>query len=132
DHGDSDLDEPYDPSPGDDRWLVESPGTPDTADTGSSLAWWGRSRYRLPGSAWAVLGAASAILAGVAAVSATDTGGGSEQVQATAVPPSPTATAAGPCTGLSGTVVTDRAGDPTTVAGVIASFEAAYYIHRDA
>ncbi|MBW0273101.1 hypothetical protein ATM97_23740 [Nocardia sp. MH4] len=63
-----------------------------------------------------------------------DKGGdtGQQATVTTAAPPSSTTTAQGPCTGLTGTVVTDRAGDRATLEGVIASFEAAYYIDRNA
>ncbi|PPJ27799.1 hypothetical protein C5E45_16515 [Nocardia nova] len=55
-------------------------------------------------------------------------------VSATAAgPPASTATAAsGPCAGLSGAVVTTRAGKTDTIAGLIATFEADYYIERSA
>ncbi|WP_439956857.1 hypothetical protein, partial [Nocardia miyunensis] len=49
-----------------------------------------------------------------------------------AATPVSTTQGAGACAGLSGTVVTDRAGDTTTVPGVIASFEVAYYTQRSA
>ncbi|MFE9575285.1 hypothetical protein ACFYO1_02780 [Nocardia sp. NPDC006044] len=52
---------------------------------------------------------------------------------ATAAPPtSATATIAAACTGLSGTTVTDKAGDTASLTGVIAAFEFAYYVQRDA
>ncbi|WP_280368789.1 hypothetical protein [Nocardia abscessus] len=51
---------------------------------------------------------------------------------ALAGPPTTTAVLAAACTGLSGDVVTDTAGDPRTMAGVIAAFEHAYYQRRDA
>ncbi|MFD4439897.1 hypothetical protein ACFWPK_08965 [Nocardia sp. NPDC058519] len=109
------------------RWLVAAPDTPDTADTDGSLSRWDRAWHRLPGRAWAALAATVAILGGAVALSATN----SEQTGDAAAPPSASSTAEGACTGLSGTVVTDRDGDPTTVPGLIASFEAAYYIHRN-
>ncbi|MEU0872947.1 hypothetical protein [Nocardia brasiliensis] len=115
------------------RWLVALPQTPDARDAGVSARWWDGVRHRLPGRVWAALAAIVAALIGVVvAVSATDTGQTGDLVRATAAPPSATSAAEGACTGLSGTVVTDREGDPTTVAGLIASFEAAYYVHRNA
>ncbi|MGY5228094.1 hypothetical protein [Nocardia asiatica] len=73
------------------------------------------------------------MLIGVVAVWASDTRDAGDPVRATAVPPSATSTAEGACTGLAGAVVTDRRADTTaTVAGVIAAFEAAYYIDRSA
>ncbi|MCP2298360.1 hypothetical protein APR11_004805 [Nocardia amikacinitolerans] len=114
-------------------WLAPLPDTPGTADTGRFSGWWVSIGDRLPHGAWAALGAAIAILTGILVGTATDSRDAGQQVQATAAPPSPTTTAqGGPCAGLSGEVVTDRAGDPTTLAGVIASFESAYYIDRDA
>ncbi|MFD3430742.1 hypothetical protein [Nocardia fluminea] len=119
--------------PREDRWLITQPDTPDTAATGRSPMRWATVWQRLPGGAWAALAAIVAVLAGAVALSTTDdsgeTGG---EVRATAAPASATSTAEGACTGLSGTVVTDRDGDPTTVPGLIAAFEAAYYVHRNA
>ncbi|MFC3961633.1 hypothetical protein [Nocardia jiangsuensis] len=75
-----------------------------------------------------------AVLAGVLVVTPSGSHDGGQQVQSTAAPPSPSSPAQGqgPCAGLSGEVVTDRAGDPATLAGVIAAFEAAYFVDRDA
>ncbi|GEM31469.1 hypothetical protein NN3_24760 [Nocardia neocaledoniensis NBRC 108232] len=106
--------------------------TPDAADTapvprrGTGLA------DRLPRSAWAALAATVAVLAGVLLLPTGTSGDIGAQVPSTAAPPSSTTPVQGPCTGLTGEVVTESAGDPATLAGVIASFEAAYYIHRDA
>ncbi|WP_051162801.1 hypothetical protein [Nocardia brevicatena] len=127
-----DADEPGPPPSPEDDWIVPLRDPPGAADSGRISAWWFGIRDRLPGRAWAVLAATIAVLAGALMVSVDNTGDGGEPVQATAVPPSPTTTALGPCEGLSGAVVTDRAGDPATLAGAIASFEAAYYIDRDA
>ncbi|PKV76776.1 hypothetical protein [Nocardia fluminea] len=127
------LDEPYHSSSREEVWIapLRDSDAPDTADTGGFSRWWPGIRYRMPGPAWAALAATIAILAGLLAVSTDDTGDTGQQVPATAAPPSPT-TLQGPCAGLAGAVVTDRAGDPKTLEGVIASFEAAYYIDRDA
>ncbi|WP_280453720.1 hypothetical protein [Nocardia brasiliensis] len=55
------------------------------------------------------------------------------QPTATAAPPTSAAAAIGyACTGLSGTTVTDNAGDTASLTGVIAAFEHAYYVQRDA
>ncbi|MFE3318116.1 hypothetical protein [Nocardia sp. NPDC059195] len=127
-----DVDEPdQSPSPEDD-WLVALGDPPGTAAIDTMSGWWTGLRYRMPVVAWAALAATVALLAGVLTVGNGDTGDTGQQVQATAAPPSLTTTAQGPCAGLSGTVVTDRAGDSSTVEGLIASFEAAYYIDRDA
>ncbi|WP_280414980.1 hypothetical protein [Nocardia carnea] len=120
-----------DPEPSEDRWLGALPRTPDTADTGGYRSWWATVRHRLPARAWAVLAAVVAILIGVVAVSV-DSGDAGEEAVTTTAPPSAEPAPEDACTGLSGTVVTDRAGDPTTVPGVIASFQAAYYLSRDA
>ncbi len=113
-----------------DRWLITLPDTPDTSVSPLWAAWvW----HRLPGGAWSALAATVAVLAGVVALSTTnDAGSTSGVVGATAAPASASSTTEGACTGLSGTVVTDRDGDPATVPGLIAAFEAAYYIHRNA
>ncbi|MFF3224073.1 hypothetical protein ACFYV7_14875 [Nocardia suismassiliense] len=52
----------------------------------------------------------------------------------TAAPPTSTTTAptGSACTGLSGATVTDSAGDTRSLTGVIAAFEHAYYVQRDA
>ncbi|MFF0492923.1 hypothetical protein ACFYTQ_28175 [Nocardia sp. NPDC004068] len=120
------------------RWLVAVASAPLAPHAPGRGRWRDAVAQRVPRRAWWALAAIVAVLVGVAAMvgHAGDPGtsGG-----ATAVPPDtsrpPSSTGAvgeGPCTGLSGTVVTDRSGDPATVAGVIASFEAAYYVTRSA
>ncbi|WP_227999103.1 hypothetical protein [Nocardia australiensis] len=126
------VDEPDEPPAREEFWLVPLRDTPDTADIGWFSGWWVGIGDRLPRGAWAALAAIIALLAGIAAGAVTDTATTGEQVHATAVPPSPSTTPQGPCAALTGTVVTDRAGDPATLAGLIASFEAAYYLDRDA
>ncbi|WP_181724029.1 hypothetical protein [Nocardia gipuzkoensis] len=127
-----DVDKPDESPPPEEFWLSRIRATPATPDSGRVPRWRVDIAERLPRSAWAALAATVAVLAGALVVSTDDTDDTGQQLQATAAPPSPTTTAQGPCTGLSGEVVTDRAGDPTTLTGVIASFEAAYYIDRDA
>ncbi|WP_280422503.1 hypothetical protein [Nocardia carnea] len=128
-----DLHPDLDPDPelSGDRWLGTLPRTPDAADTSGYGSWWATVRHRLPTGAWAVLAAVVAILIGVVAVSV-DSGGAGEAAVTAAAPPSAAPAPEDACTGLSGTVVTDHAGDPATVPGVIASFQAAYYLSRDA
>ncbi|WP_040786042.1 hypothetical protein [Nocardia pneumoniae] len=121
------------PSGREGRWLVAGPRTPDAPDTAVGL--WGRgdAGHRVSWRVWAALAATVAVMIGVVAVGADDTRDAGGPLRATAVAPSVTSSAVGACTGLSGTVVTDRPGDTTaTVAGVIAAFEAAYYIDRNA
>ncbi|MFF0532702.1 hypothetical protein ACFYT3_30545 [Nocardia amikacinitolerans] len=114
-------------------WFYPPRDTPTAADSGGFSGGWDGIRHRLPGGAWAALAALIAVLAAVLVVSADNSGDNGQQAQATtAAPPSSTTTPQGPCTGLTGTVVTDRAGDRATLEGLIASFEAAYYIDRDA
>ncbi|WP_174190111.1 hypothetical protein [Nocardia barduliensis] len=116
-----------------DRWLVAVAQTPDAPDTGVGVLGWIDARKRVSWRVWAALAASVAVLIGVVAVWASDTRDAGDPVRATAVPPSATSTAEGACTGLAGAVVTDRRADTTaTVAGVIAAFEAAYYIDRNA
>ncbi|MGW4365482.1 hypothetical protein ACWEKT_07535 [Nocardia takedensis] len=107
------------------RWLTPVPELPDypaIEEGGRGLSW----------REWAALVAVVVVMCGVVAVWAGD----SEQDQTPgALGPAPAASTTsaeitgteGACAGLSGTVVTDRPGDPATVAGVIASFQAAYY-----
>lgn len=116
------------------RWLVALPQTPDAADTAVARPLWNRGGYGVAGRVWAALAATVAVMIGVVALWADDARDNGDPVRATAVAPSATAAAAeGACTGLSGTLVTDRPADTTaTVAGVIAAFEAAYYIDRSA
>ncbi|MBF6176795.1 hypothetical protein [Nocardia blacklockiae] len=91
--------------------------------------------HGLPVRGWVALAALIAVTIGMLAATRTthqpgqDTGTGASL----AAPAATTTTGAGgACAGLSGPVVTDRSGDTTTVAGVIAAFEAAYYIGRSA
>ncbi len=115
------------------RWLVALPQPPDPPDT--AVGPWGRgdAGHQVSWRVWAALAATVAVMIGVVAVWADDTHDAGDPLRATAVPPSVTSSAEGACTGLSGTVVTDRPADTTaTVAGVIAAFEAAYYIDRNA
>ncbi|MEV5832839.1 hypothetical protein [Nocardia sp. NPDC052112] len=115
------------------RWLVALPQTSDAADTAEARPLWNRGGYRVPGRVWAALAATVAVMIGVVAVWADDARENGDPVRVTAVAPSATAAVEGACTGLSGTLVTDRPADTTaTVAGVIAAFEAAYYIDRSA
>jgi hypothetical protein len=85
---------------------------------------------------WAALAALAAVSVGVPATTHTshENSPRTSGISATAHPPATTTTAASsdPCAGLSGTVVTRRAGRPDTIAGVIATFEFDYYVARDA
>ncbi|WP_433759579.1 hypothetical protein [Nocardia sp. CA-135398] len=121
------------PSPQQGRWLVALPQTRDTADTAVARPLWNTGGYRVPGRVWATLAATVAVVIGVVAMWGNDSRNPTDPVRATTVSASATSAAEGACTGLSGTVVTDRPADTTaTVAGVIASFEAAYYAQRSA
>ncbi|MEV3961547.1 hypothetical protein AB0M34_11710 [Nocardia sp. NPDC050193] len=112
------------------RWMAALPETGDTGGTGDYRSRWSLVRNRLPAGGWAMLAAVVAILIAVVALSADPGDTGKEAV--TTASPSAAPAPEDACTGLSGTVVTDRAGDPATVPGVIASFQAAYYLSRDA
>ncbi|MBF5000681.1 hypothetical protein IRT45_26435 [Nocardia sp. BSTN01] len=85
---------------------------------------------------WIVVGATvtvAAVLVLIGALVVADPGGHGLAPTRTAAPPtSNAATAGGACAGLTGTTVTDRDGDTRTVAGVVASFENAYYRLRNA
>ena len=107
------------------RWLTPVPEMPDyppTEENGRGLSWRG----------WAALVAVLVVMCGVVAAWVGDS---REDATPGAIGPPPAASTTsaemtgteGACAGLSGTVVTDRPGDPATVAGVIASFQAAYY-----
>ncbi|MGW5917524.1 hypothetical protein ACWFPY_00905 [Nocardia fluminea] len=128
------FDEPDEWSSPEEVWFsaLREADAPDTAATSPVSRGWPGIGYRLPRGAWAALGAIIAILGGVLVGTGNDDRDAGQQLPSTAVPPSSSAVPQGPCAGLSGEVVTDRAGDPATLAGVIASFEAAYYIDRDA
>ncbi|WP_216918266.1 hypothetical protein, partial [Nocardia noduli] len=86
---------------------------------------------------WIGISAGVALVAAVATILAVFRSGGTEPDTATvasatlAAPPTTTATPAA-CTGVSGEMVTDGAGDRRSLAGVIAAFEFAYYQRRDA
>ncbi|MEU6559255.1 hypothetical protein [Nocardia nova] len=95
-----------------------------------------RSR-RLPSPrVWIAAGAAvtvAAVLVLIGALTVADPGRHTAIPTATAAPPTRAAAAAtGPCTGLSGTTITDRDATTETVTGVVARFEYAYYRLRDA
>ncbi|MFI7194411.1 hypothetical protein [Nocardia nova] len=84
---------------------------------------------------WMVVGATvtvAAVLVLIGALTVADHGGHTPVPAHTAAPPTNSAAvASGACAGLSGTTVTDREGDTATIAGVVASFENAYYRLRD-
>lgn len=95
------------------------------------------SRLGMPSAwMWIVVGAAvtmAASLVLVGALTVANPSGHTAVPTPTAAPPSSNAAAAGgACAGLTGATVTDRDGDPRTVAGVVASFENAYYRLRSA
>ncbi len=114
------------------RWLVALPQTRDGAHTPAPLARRECAARRVLGRAWAGVAATVTVMIGVVAVWGNDSHDTGDPVRATAAPAATTVAAEGACTGLSGTVVTDRPGDTATVAGVIATFEAAYYTQRSA
>ncbi|MBF6272927.1 MULTISPECIES: hypothetical protein [Nocardia] len=75
----------------------------------------------------------AAVLMLIGALVVVDPGGHTQVPTRTAAPPaSGTAVAGVACAGLTGATVTDRDGDIRTVAGVVASFENAYYRLRNA
>ncbi|WP_040713564.1 hypothetical protein [Nocardia takedensis] len=104
------------------RWLTPVPDLPDDPVVGerTGLSWRG----------WGALVSVVAIMAGVVGAWASDSRRG-ETLGATAessVQSTPTMTGhGGACEGLEGTVVTNGPGDPATVVGVFANFQAAYY-----
>ncbi|MGY1929531.1 hypothetical protein [Nocardia gipuzkoensis] len=127
-----DVDEPDESLLPGDFWFSRIRKTSAAADAARDPRWGTGLADRLPRGAWAALAATIAVLAGILLVTTDKTSDTGAQMPSTAAPLSSTTTAQGPCTGLTGEVVTERAGDPATLAGVIASFEAAYYIDRDA
>ncbi|MFD4407559.1 hypothetical protein ACFWPH_32820 [Nocardia sp. NPDC058499] len=99
---------------------------------------------RMPTRAWVALAvslavSATLICAGILTLRSGTTAA-PEMPSATAAPPpsltsaasSTSAVGSAACSGLSGDIITDTAGDPATVTGVIAAFEHAYYRSRDA
>ncbi|TLF72431.1 hypothetical protein [Nocardia cyriacigeorgica] len=90
---------------------------------------------RMPGRVWAGLAAAlgvSGVLIGLGVASLA----GQDEVAVaapaiTAAPPTSTSSPAA-CEGLTGTTVTDKAGDNHSLAGVVAGFQHAYYVQRSA
>ncbi|MEU1950810.1 hypothetical protein [Nocardia rhamnosiphila] len=115
-----------------------NPASPPAPETAAGWA------HRMPVRAWialavSLIGSVMVIAGGVFTLRGGATGA-PELPTATAAPP-PTLTSATPstdptgpeeCRGLTGDLVTDSAGDPATVTGVIAAFEHAYYTTRDA
>ncbi|MQY23014.1 hypothetical protein [Nocardia macrotermitis] len=115
----------------DSAWLVPAPSTPPgepASSPGPGRGFPGRVSLR----GWAGLAAVVAVAVGVVVgaqgprPAATHAGAGGSTT------PSSASAAAGACAGLSGRVVTDRGGDRSTVPGVIATFEDAYYTQRNA
>lgn len=118
---------------------AESPATTEPAEAGTGGGW----AQRLPTPAWIALVVSLLVSVAVIGVGVLTLRG-----QTTAPPQLPTVTAAPPpsssvppsttrvrpeaCAGLTGDIVTDSAGDPSSVTGVIAAFEHAYYTARDA
>ncbi|MET7772093.1 hypothetical protein [Nocardia sp. NPDC005366] len=114
------------------RWLdrpAEDPPRPSDRRTAGHPA-----RLR-----WIGIAVGVALVAAVAIVAAVFRSGSSEPDTTTAAstalaaPPTTTTTAAAAaCTGLSGAVITDSAGDRRSLPGVVAAFEHTYYQRRDA
>ncbi|WP_280262538.1 hypothetical protein [Nocardia wallacei] len=88
----------------------------------------GSVRRRVPLRGWAGLAAVAAVTVGVVIA----TRGPHDPGTGAPAPTSASAAPVGACAGLSGAVITDRAGDPSTLPGVIATFEDAYYTQRSA
>ncbi|WP_157116567.1 hypothetical protein [Nocardia vaccinii] len=124
-----DLDaDPAPQSPAEDGWYQppperEQPHSPHARRGG------GRG-LRLRG--WAALVALAAVTIGVLAATHTTHQPGPRTSPATVLRAGTTTPASGVCAGLSGAVVTTSAGNPATLEGVIATFEAAYYSARSA
>jgi hypothetical protein len=92
---------------------------------------WGQFARRVPARGVAGLAAVLAVVVGVVVGAhgphhPTEGGTGAKTASMSA------SATAGVCAGLSGVVVTERGGDPSTVPGVIATFEDAYYTQRNA
>lgn len=108
------------------EWLANP--TPPTKPTTAAR----RPRIRL--RTWVIVGLAVTALAGAAtsAILARHTGQPQTAQAATTTPHTAVRLVSPACAGLTGAVVTDRAGDTGTVAGLIATFEFAYYTTRSA
>ncbi|WP_157978714.1 MULTISPECIES: hypothetical protein [Nocardia] len=115
------------------QWLHDQPAIPDRTssrqvETDNSRT--GRTRV------WVCLTialAAALVMVGFGIRSVTEPPAAPTAIPTiTTAPPATTAPAVGACTGLSGATITDGAGDPHTVTGVIAAFDYAYYRQRDA
>ncbi|GAB2709423.1 hypothetical protein [Nocardia thraciensis] len=119
----------------DDTWLV-SPSAPGREPSRPPARRRGVLR-RIPLRGWAGLAAVAAVTVGVIAGvrgphHPADSGPGAVTASPGTSASVPGSVAEGACAGLTGAVVTDRAGDPATVAGVIATFQDAYYTLRSA
>ncbi|MFB8004897.1 hypothetical protein [Nocardia sp. NPDC056000] len=80
-----------------------------------------------------ILATCVAALVTITAVFALHSGGGTTAAPGPATPPSTSPpSVAGACTGLSATTITSGQGDTSTMPGVIAAFEYAYYHLRSA
>lgn len=132
-------------------WLHGTPppvslGYPDDTDAYSEWHWvqhqparqqeTNTARPRVPRSRWvgwtAGLGAVGVlVMAGTLALTTNSASTSTMLPTSTAAPPTSASTHRQACDGLNGQVVTAEAGDPHTLAGVVAEFEHAYYVRRD-
>ncbi|WP_067891563.1 hypothetical protein [Nocardia vaccinii] len=115
------------PTDGDTEWEWLADPTPHTTPATAA-----RPRIRL--RTWVIAGLAVTALAGAAtgAILTWHTGNQQTAQVATTTPDMAVAPVSPACAGLTGVVVTDRAGDTGTVAGLIATFEFDYYTRRSA
>ncbi|MBF6331804.1 hypothetical protein [Nocardia transvalensis] len=118
------------PDGGEWRWLPEPTAQPTELPERAR-----DSRWRLPRRGWIALAAVLTGCTALVIIGAMATRHQDAPVAIptlTAAPPPTTTPAATACAGLTGSTVTDGAGNTDTIAGVIAAFEFAYYRTRSA
>ncbi|WP_435592128.1 hypothetical protein [Nocardia sp. bgisy118] len=115
------------------RWVAHPPTAAPAARTGVRSTW----LPRLPRRVWLILltalgVAAVLVVAGIVSIADRDYTPAVIPTLTASPPTTTTSAAAGACAGLSGQIVTDGPGDIHSPAGVIAAFEHAYYVQRNA
>ncbi|MET8778993.1 hypothetical protein ABZV58_28655 [Nocardia sp. NPDC004654] len=112
------------------RWVAHPPTAAPAAPSGVRTTWMPRRVWLILLTALSV--AAVLVVAGIVSIADRDYTPAMIPTLTASPPTTTTSAAAGACAGLSGQTVTDGQGDTHSQAGVIAAFEHAYYVQRNA